>query len=484
MSFIDILEREVAKAEADRDAALDQLDELAATLTTEARSAKDEEAAQAAELQAAAEAAEAVRSEKQAELDKLVGIQAARNAAPKPKPSAPQFNPNRSANDEDLYKIDRSIIRQAEFSPADRPLVRDLQARALTAIERNGAAHFTDAQREAVTKHVQRDAKIAEYVLLTGSEQYADEFQDFLRTNGRKFGPALERAAMSLTTANGGAMVPYVLDPSVMLTNSGVLNPMRQAARIETIVGANEWRGVTSAGVTAEWLGEGSQAADASPTFAQPAIPTFKGAAYLFGSYEVLADSGFQGQVQRLIADAKDRLEGTAFTTGNGTTAPQGWVTGKVAAGSLVASAATDTFAVADVYSTQAGLAPRFRTSRAAWQANVSIINRIRQFDTGGGSSLWAQLGAGVPANLLGNPIYETSDMDGTITALAENYVLGFADWEAAYVIVDRVGVEVYYDNLVMGANQRPTGQAGFFAFWRVGGEVVVPEAISLLNVT
>lgn len=202
---------------------------------------------------------------------------------------------------------------------------------------------------------------------------------------------------MSLTTANGGAMVPYILDPSVMLTNNGVTNPMRQLARTETIIGANEWRGVTSAGVSAEWLAEGTEAADASPTFTQPAIPTFQAAAYLFGSYEVLADSGFASQVQPLIMDAKDRLEGTAFTTGNGTTAPQGWVTGKVAAGSLVASATTDTFAVADVYSTQAGLAPRFRTSRAAWQANVAIQNRIRQFDTSGGSSLWAQLGAGTP---------------------------------------------------------------------------------------
>jgi HK97 family phage major capsid protein len=255
-------------------------------------------------------------------------------------------------------------------------------------------------------------------------------------------------------------------------------------ARVETIAGSNEWRGVTSAGVSAEWLAEGSQAADASPTFTQPAIPTFKGAAYLFGSYEVLADSGFASQVQALIMDAKDRLEGTAFTTGNGTTAPQGFVTGKVAAGSLVASATADTFAVADVYNTQAGLAPRFRNSRSAWMANVSIMNRIRQFDTNGGSSLWAQLAAAAPANLLGQPIYETSDMDGTITALADNYVLAYGDFQAAYVIVDRVGVEIYYDSLVLGANQRPTGQAGFFAFWRTGGEVVVPEAISLLNVT
>lgn len=386
------------------------------------------------------------------------------------------------STDRDLYDLSSVDRSSAKANSAD------LIARALTAVERNAERAFTDDQREAVTAKISTSgrnaAKIAEYVLQTGSPEYAAEFEHFIATQGRSFGPQLERAAMSLTTANGGAMVPYILDPSVMLTNNGVTNPMRQLARKETIIGANEWRGVTSAGVSAEWLGEGTEAADASPTFTQPAIPTWKAAAYLFGSYEVLADSGFASQVQPLIMDAKDRLEGTAFTTGNGTTAPQGWVTGKVAAGSLVASASTDTFAVADVYSTQAGLAPRFRNSRAAWQANVAIQNRIRQFDTSGGSSLWAQLGAGVPPVLLGSSSYETSDMDGSITALADNYVLGYADWEAAYIIVDRVGVEIYYDNLVLGANQRPTGQAGFFAFWRVGGEVVNAAAISLLNVT
>lgn len=381
--------------------------------------------------------------------------------------------------DRDLYDIDGAGRSTS---------AKDIVERAMTAVERNAERSYTDEQRDATTRLLERStrstAKIAEYILQTGSPEYQAEFEAFVQTQGRSFGPLLQRAAMSLTTANGGAMVPYILDPSVMLSNSGVNNPVRQLARVETIAGSNEWRGVTSAGVSAEWLAEGSQAADASPTFTQPAIPTFKGAAYLFGSYEVLADSGFASQVQALIMDAKDRLEGTAFTTGNGTTAPQGFVTGKVAAGSLVASATTDTFAVADVYNTQAGLAPRFRNSRSAWMANVSIMNRIRQFDTNGGSSLWAQLAAAAPANLLGQPIYETSDMDGTITALADNYVLAYGDWASAYVIVDRVGVEVYYDNLVLGANQRPTGQAGFFAFWRTGGEVVVPEAISLLNVT
>lgn len=382
--------------------------------------------------------------------------------------------------DRDLY----------DLTGASRSLSdHDLVERAITAVERSHERAFTDSQREAVTELLERNTrytpKIAEYVLMTGSPDYAHEFETFVKTQGRSFGPNLERAAMSLTTAFGGAMVPYTLDPSVMITNNGVANPMRQLARTETIAGSNEWRGVTSAGVNAEWLGEGAEAADASPNdFAQPIIGTFKGTAYLFGSYEVLADSGFATQVQSLIGDAKDRLEGTAFTLGNGTTQPQGWVTGKVAAGGLTNSATTDVFAVADVYNTQQALPPRFRNANAAWQGNLNILNRIRQFDTAGGSALWAQLGAGTPPVLMGSPVYETSDMDGVINATQENYVLGYGNFREAYIIVDRVGVEVYYDNMVLGANRRPTGQAGFFAFWRTGGRLVVPSAVALLNVT
>lgn len=441
-------------------------------LTTEQADAFEADAARFSEI----EADVAKIDERAAKLDAIRSGKIETVAGDQRDVAAPTFL--KRSVDRDLY----------DLSSLDRSSKTDTIERALTAVERNAERAFTDEQREAVTAKLERSTKhtkgIAEYVLMTGSPEYQAEFEKFVATQGRSFGPLLERAAMSLTTANGGAMVPYILDPAVMLTNAGTVNPVRQAARVETIIGSNEWRGVTSAGVNAEWLAEGSQAADASPTFAQPAIPTFKGAAYLFGSYEVLGDSGFASQVQALITDAKDRLEGTAFTTGNGTSAPQGFITGKVAAGSLVASATTDTFAVADVYSTQIGLAPRFRNQRSAWMANGSIINRIRQFDTNGGSALWAQLAAAAPGQLLGQPIYETSDMDGTITALADNYVLAYGDWQQAYVVVDRVGVEIYYDNLVLGANQRPTGQAGFFAFWRVGGEVVVPEAISLLNVT
>ncbi|HEY3260792.1 MAG TPA: phage major capsid protein, partial [Pseudonocardiaceae bacterium] len=116
------------------------------------------------------------------------------------------------------------------------------------------------------------------------------------------------------------------MDPTVILTNAGSANPFRAISTIKTI-GTDDWNGVTSAGVNAEWTAEGVEAADASPGFGQPKITPKKADAWVFGSYEVLADSGFASELGRLLADAKDRLEAAAFATANtGATIPRGVV--------------------------------------------------------------------------------------------------------------------------------------------------------------
>lgn len=63
-----------------------------------------------------------------------------------------------------------------------------------------------------------------------------------------------ERAPMTLTGANGGHMVPLVLDPALMITSARSINPLRQISRVVQTTGS-QWSGVTTAGVTAEWKG-------------------------------------------------------------------------------------------------------------------------------------------------------------------------------------------------------------------------------------
>jgi hypothetical protein len=53
-----------------------------------------------------------------------------------------------------------------------------------------------------------------------------------------------ERATSIGTGSAGGFAIPFVLDPSILLTSTGALNPIRDLATSTTISGAREWRGV------------------------------------------------------------------------------------------------------------------------------------------------------------------------------------------------------------------------------------------------
>jgi HK97 family phage major capsid protein len=95
-------------------------------------------------------------------------------------------------------------------------------------------------------------------------------------------------------------------------------------------------------------------------------------------------------------------------------------------------------------------------------------------------NSIWTDMAVGVPNNLLGAATYEASAMTGTVTTSSDVLVAG--DFKAGYYIYDRVGLEIKYNPIVVGSSQRPTGQSGWFAFWRVGAKVVDPNEFRLLR--
>jgi HK97 family phage major capsid protein len=357
----------------------------------------------------------------------------------------------------------------------------DAIARAKNAVEA-APQHMNDAAREHVTRLLELEGKqaplIARHMLMTGSPEYHEAFREYVETRG--YANQVLRTAMSLTDANGGYLVPFTLDPTIILTNSGIADPIRMISR-NVQIATDSWNGVSSAGVSAEWLGEGVEAADASPTFAQPSITPKKAAAWVFGSYEMLADSGFASEVSRLLADAKTRLEGAAFATGNtGATRPRGIVAAAAAVtASIVTAATTNAFVVGDVYRVADALRPR-DAAKASWIANKRIYSLIRQMDTAGGSAFWANLGMNVPAQLLGQPQYEASTMSSVVTTGGNILLAGNFE---QYVVVDRVGMSIMYEPMVKSTgNGRPTGQAGWFAFWRVGADVTDVDAFRLLQ--
>jgi HK97 family phage major capsid protein len=296
---------------------------------------------------------------------------------------------------------------------------------------------------------------------------------------------------MSLTTTSGGFAVPFVLDPSILKTSDGAINPYRAISNVETI-GVDEWRGVSSTGITATFQAEAAAVTDASPTLAQPVVSTEMARAFVPFSIEIGQDWGsFQNEMAALFQDAKDVLEATKFALGSGTNEPFGVITG---ATTLFTASNTSALVVADLYGVHNALGPRFRRS-AAWTMNNAVADRIRQLDTAGGANLWSPnltiRSAAVPAtftdgrmgaDLFGKPVYEATAQSGTFTTGQKIAVVG--DYSRAFKIVDRLGMAIEIIPHLFGAAQGnlPTGQRGLFAYWRVGAKVLDANAFRVLR--
>jgi HK97 family phage major capsid protein len=322
---------------------------------------------------------------------------------------------------------------------------------------------------------------IARRILTTGSPEYHRGF--WKAACGLQLTPEERTALATGSVGTGGAAVPFALDATVTLVSDGAINPFRQIARVVQIT-SNEWRGITTEGVTASYGTEASEASDNAPTLVQPAIIPVQAKAFIPFSFEIGQDwPALQAEMTRLFADAKDVLEADKFVTGTGTNEPEGIVAGLDTpddSSSVVDTASIGAFAVADLYTVKNALPPRFR-SRALWLGNGAIYDLVRQFDDQGGADLWVQLQFDRPANLIGRPAYEASAMDSAVAA--NNQILVYGDF-SHYVIVDRIGMSVELVPHLFGAGNRyPTGQRGLLAFWRNSAEITSENAFRLLEV-
>jgi predicted phage gp36 major capsid-like protein len=185
---------------------------------------------------------------------------------------------------EDIY--DLSTVRSSISDPSQQR--GELRDRARRAIETSRPRHpgiDADTARSNVERLVEEndteDGRFARYLLAVGSPAYRRAFGHYLQRGDAsgmsreeqvawQLGQTAERA-LSLTGATGGFAVPFELDPTILNTSNGVVNPIRQIANVEQIT-VDEWRGVSSSGITASYAAEATETTDNSPTLVQPTI--------------------------------------------------------------------------------------------------------------------------------------------------------------------------------------------------------------------
>ncbi len=391
--------------------------------------------------------------------------------------------------------------------PGADPRLNEHRTAAMRAVDRHQAQGVLNAAAADRLDRVMREsdpqALTARYLAAAGNEHYASAFSKLLRDpvmGHLRYGPEEVQAvrdmsyaqdanrimASALETSSTGFPLPLTIDPSIIETGSGSLNPIRDLASV-SVIGTHSWQGVSSDGVTAAYVAEGSEATDATPSLVAPGIATAQGRAFVQYTIEAgMDDPGLQGQLLKLINDARANLDASKFLTGTGTHEPSGILN----VGSLngltttqrVETGTMSAFSVGDPWLLSAAIPARFRAnttyaaSPAMWDLAFRLVaeadpSEARQFDTGG---------RGGP--FLGRPKVEWSTM---ATAIADNakLIIG-GDFATGYKIVDRLGMSAELVPHMTGTSGNlPNGTRGLYCYWRTGAGVVAVNALRYLEV-
>jgi len=353
-------------------------------------------------------------------------------------------------------------------------------------------------QKGEVERQLRRDPDIARRILVTETDAYRSAWmklvtqpdaQMYLSDEEREAVRAFNeyRAAAEWTSASGGFGIPVFIDPSIILTAQESGNPFLSLAR-QVTVNTNQWKGVSSAGVSWAFQTEAAEVTDNAPTLAQPTVTVHMARGFIPYSIEVGQDyPSFADEMATLLAAGYDELLVDKFTRGSGSGEPQGIVTALSANTNVRVKLGTaGTINQADPYSVWKALPQKYRR-RAAWMMSVGVNNAVRQLGT---ANVFHAYTENLPAEwadmLFGKQVVESPYMSDTPATTTSNESLAVVgDWQN-FVVARRGGMSVeLVPQLFHTGNNRPSGQRGWFAYARIGAGSVNDLGFRLLtNIT
>lgn len=289
---------------------------------------------------------------------------------------------------------------------------------------------------------------------------------------GREALSAEEQRTLSTDPSPGTAGATLVPEQFLneLVRNLVEYSPMRQVARVQQVAGSPIKLPRRTAALQAAWVAEGSQSSSSEPTYGQHSVDVHEARVFVDVSNQLLEDSAFDlaSELARDFAEEFGRLEGAAFVSGNGTTAPEGFLTSSEFETEEASGAAISADDLIDLFHA----VPSTFASRGTWLMNRATMGAVRKLQSDVGTYLWADsIAPGNPATILGRPVVEMPDMPDVD---AEAVPIAFGDWNAGYRIFDRIGLSVLRDPYSRG----DYSEVRFLARRRVGGLLVNAEAV------
>ena len=309
-------------------------------------------------------------------------------------------------------------------------------------------------------------------------DMHAQVFEKYLR-KGKENLDEMEVKALTVgTDATAGFLAPeeYVRE---LLKTVEEISPLRSIARVRQTTQKSIEIPSRDATFAASWVAEtGTRSETTGYTTSLIEMSAYEMYALVDISEQLLEDSVFnlEAEMNQEFAEQFAKAEGAAFVNGDGSGKPEGFLQNSDVGSTSSGSAAALT---AD------GLIEMVHDLKSEYSQNgVFVFNRgtlaaIRKLkDTAGQYVFQAgmQLTAGVPNTVLGHAYIEMPDMPA-IAAAAKP--VAFGDFGRGYMVLDRVNLSIMRDPFTRATS----GNVRYIARRRVGGQVIMPEAIRVMTV-
>lgn len=310
-------------------------------------------------------------------------------------------------------------------------------------------------------------------------DEYMNAFDTYCRKGIEGLAPDERKALTVSNDSTGGYLAPpeYVRE---LIKDVTEISPIRSIARIRS-TGARSIQVPKRTGTfAAQWVAEsGTRSETTGYNVGLEELPAHEQYALVDISEQDLEDSVFdlEAEMQSEFAEQFAKAEGAAFVSGNAVGKPEGFMTNgsvsSIDSGSNTAITADNLITLVHNIKSDYGRNGTFVFNRSTLAAIRKLKDTAGQYVFQAGMSLQG----GVTNTILGQPYVEATDM----ASIAQNaFPVAYGDFRRAYMIVDRVSLAVLRDPFT----QATTGNVRYIARRRVGGQVVLPEAITKLKVT
>tara|TARA_Y100000004_G_scaffold90083_1_gene101025 strand:- start:1134 stop:2369 length:1236 start_codon:yes stop_codon:yes gene_type:complete len=311
-------------------------------------------------------------------------------------------------------------------------------------------------------------------------DEKALAYDKYLR-KGKESLDEMEKKVLTVSNDTGGGYLAppeYVREIIKKVTE---LSPVRAAARVRSTTQRSIQMPSRTGTFSAQWVSEvGTRSESTGLTYGMEEIAAHELYALVDISEQDVEDPVFdmESELSSEFATQFAKAEGTSFVNGTAQGQPEGFLTNaSVGTTNSGAGAALTINGLIDLYSAVKTDYARNGT----FMFNRGTLGKIRQLNTGTGGSYVFQAGfslqTGVPNTILGQPYVEATDMPDVG---AGNKPIAFGDFSRAYVIVDRINLSILRDPFT----QASTGTIRYLARKRVGGQVVLAEAIRTQTVS